>query len=157
MNAVLTKPLPVDQAEDILNFFIPYRRDKLNLGKPSADLEEVIEDSILSVFDFELLQKQFGNKVESAIEMMHMFLENLPEERGGIQAAYEKKDWIAVKELTHKFNGGVSYCAAARLQAACAKLEKAIREEKSEFFEDLYAQLCSEMVLLENQMREKLV
>jgi two-component system aerobic respiration control sensor histidine kinase ArcB len=128
MNAVLTKPLPVDQAEDILNFFIPYRRDKLNLGKPSADLE-----------------------------VMHMFLENLPEERGGIQAAYEKKDWIAVKELTHKFNGGVSYCAAARLQAACAKLEKAIREEKSEFFEDLYAQLCSEMVLLENQIREKLV
>lgn len=156
MNAVLTKPLQEDQARDILNSFIPYRREKLHQEEISPALEETIEYETLSAFDFELLKKQFSGKTEAAVEMIRSFLESLPEERREIQSAYEKKDWGAVKDLTHKFHGGVSYCAAPRLQKACTQLEKSIRKEKSTLFESCYTQLLDEIALAEKTMREEL-
>jgi len=157
MNAVLTKPLIKEKAEDILNSLIPYRREKLNLIEKPEDLEGTTHYQNLAVFDFELLKKQFGDKKEMAIEMVTVFLDGLPQELQQLQVAHEKKDWIDIKNLTHKLKGSVSYCGAMRLQAACAQLESAIREENNEIFEKLYNQLLNEVSLAEKEMKEKIL
>lgn len=155
MNAVLTKPLASEKAEDILNSFIPYRKDKLKLEKTDS-LAETINYKELAVFDFEGLKKRFDNSKESAIEMTMIFLDSLPQELEELNAAYEKKDWFVIKSLSHRLKGGVSYCAAMRLQEACDQLETAIREEKTELFESLYNQLLDDIALTEKAMREEL-
>ena len=51
MNAVLSKPLKKENAEDILNSFIPYRRDKLNAETSTIILKNTSE-SEYPVLDF---------------------------------------------------------------------------------------------------------
>jgi PAS domain S-box-containing protein len=153
MNAVLTKPLAREKAEDILNSFIPYRKDQLKSAMVSATEEEAVAE--LPVFDFEQVKNQFGNE-KSALEMVTMFVDSLPQEAEQIQAAYDKKDWHSVQLLTHRLKGGVSYCGASRLGEICLKLESAIKEEQSELWEELYQQLLNEISLAEKAIKTQI-
>lgn len=152
MNAVLTKPLGKEKAEDILNSFVPYRKSKLKATAVGSASETNIE---LPVFDFERVKAQFGNE-KSALEMVTLFVSSLPKEVEQLQAAYDKKDWHSVQLLTHRLRGGVSYCGAARLDQACSKLESAIRDGQSELWEELYQCLLREIPLAEKVMKEEL-
>lgn len=150
MNAVLTKPLAQKKAQDILNSFIPYRRDKLNLKEEPNSLAASSKELI--VFDFELVKKQFGE--DSANEVVALFLVDIPKSIEEIQAAYTNDDWLLVQSLTHKFKGGASYCGVMRLLEACTQLEDAVRNGESELCETLYHQLLDEVSLTEKAMRE---
>jgi PAS domain S-box-containing protein len=143
MNAVLTKPLGKEKAEDILNSFVPYRKNQLKAAVVDAGSEAKIE---LPIFDFERVKAQFGNE-KSALEMVAMFVDSLPQEVEQLQAAYNKKDWHSVQLLTHRLRGGVSYCGASRLDEVCSKLESAIRDEHSELWEELYQHMLNEISL----------
>jgi CheY-like chemotaxis protein len=156
MNAVLTKPLTEEKAEDVLNAFIPHRQNKLDVANTAQSLEETVENNALSIFDFEELVKQTGGKKEVAIEFITTFLAESPAEVRQIAEAHERQDWTAVKNTTHKFHGGVSYCAAARLRNACRNLESAIKSGKTELFENLYNELLREISLAEKTMKEEL-
>jgi len=153
MNAVLTKPLPQEKAEDILNSFIPYRREKLKSKETPDAIAETTPYQALAIFDFEELKTLSGHNEKVAIEVATFFLEGLPQELREIQAAYAQKDWSSVQSLTHKFKGGVSYCGAPRLKEACAQLENAIRAGESELFEKLYDALLSDIALTEREIR----
>jgi len=155
MNAVLTKPLVPDKAEDILNSFIPYRRDRLNIAEKPDAAAKAVNHEVLAVFDFELLKRQL-NSEKTAIEMATLFLTGLPQEVAEIQAAYEKGDWTIVQNLTHKLKGGVSYCGALRLQQTCGQLEHAIRAGESGLFEKLYGALLSDIALTETEIKATL-
>lgn len=150
MNAVLTKPLAREKAEDILNSFVPYRKDQLKLAMVSATEEEAAAE--LPVFDFEQVKKQFGNE-KSALEMVTMFVDSLPQETKQIQAAYDQKDWHSVQLLTHRLKGGVSYCGASRLGEICLKLESAIKDGQNELWEELYQHLLNEISLAEKTIK----
>lgn len=153
MNAILTKPLVQEKAEDILNSFIPHRKDRKKVEEPS---EQVIHYKELAIFDFELLKKQFGGK-ETATEMIMLFLKSLPHELQEIQTTYAKKDWHLIQRLIHKLRGGVSYTGAARFQEACAQLENAIKNGDHSLFEILYTQMLNEAALAEQAMRKEIV
>jgi two-component system, OmpR family, aerobic respiration control sensor histidine kinase ArcB len=155
MNAVLTKPLIQKKAEDILNSFIPYRRDRLNLKETSDSITKTTDYEELAIFNSESIKEQFGSK-ETAVEIINLFLEGLPQELQEIHTAYTRKDWSLAQKLTHKLKGGVSYCGAPRLKEACAQLENVIKNRESKRFENLYNQLLKAASLTEKTMRKEL-
>ena len=150
MNAVLTKPLIKEKAEDILNSFIPYRRDKLIA--PSNLSEVVDQQTVLAILDMQLLNTQFDASM--VIEITTLLLNELLQERHNLQVAYEKQDWLTLRNLSHKLKGGVSYCGAMRLQAACSQLEIAIKKSETEFYEKFYYHLLHEIASLEKAIQE---
>jgi len=157
MNAVLTKPLVQEKAEDILNSFIPYRRERLNLKKLPDTLAEAetSQQAALAIFNFEELKTLFGHNEQRAIDTVTFFLEKeLPQELQAIQAAHSKNDWLLIQGLAHKLKGGVSYCCALRLKEACDQLESAIRKGENEHLENLYTQLLKIAKLTEKTMKE---
>lgn len=152
MNAVLTKPLAKEKAEDILNSFIPYRKDKLKPAAANVAKGTAVE---LPIFDFERVKTQFGNE-NSALKMMTMFVDSLPQEVDQLQVAYSKKDWPSIQLLTHRLRGGVSYCGALRLDEVCSRLESAIRGGQGELWEELYQRMLSEISVAEKTIKENI-
>jgi len=153
MNAVLSKPLVKEKAEDILNSFIPYRKDKLKV-EASNTPEEITPKAEALVLDLEFVEKQFGK--DGAIATMTLLLESFSEDLVALQSAHKENDWLSVQDFTHKLKGGGSYCGTMRLIEACFNLESAIRAGKNELFEDFYNQLLDEIALASKAIQEKL-
>lgn len=156
INAVLTKPLIQEKAEDILNSFIAYRREKLTSKNLSNFLDKTTSYHELATFDFNLIKSQFGHDEEVAIQMVTLFLEELPKELENIQTAYRNKDWPSLQQLAHKIRGGVSYCGMPRLKEACDQLEHTLRNEKHSDYEKIYDQLIKTIALTEKDAKEKI-
>lgn len=154
MNAVLTKPLIQEKAEDILNSFIPYRRERLKVQESIDSIEKNTPYEELPIFDFELLKERLGGE-SMAIGMAKLCLQTLPKELQELQVAHTQGAWSLVKNLTHKMKGGVSYCSAPRLEEACSQLEDAIRNGENACFETLYEQLLKAAALTEEKIKEK--
>ncbi|MCZ6909740.1 MAG: Hpt domain-containing protein [Rickettsia endosymbiont of Ixodes persulcatus] len=53
-----------------------------------------------------------------------------------------ENDWVAIKNMAHKWKGGASYCGASRLEQACEQLTAVLQKPNSlEDAEVLYQQL----------------
>lgn len=154
MNAVLTKPLAKGKAEDILNSFISHRRNTLKPLTVDA-MPSPLSQVALPVFDFEWVRNQFGSE-KVALDMMAVFLSDLPHEVEQLQTAHDRKDWPALQALAHRLKGGVSYCGASRLNKACLELEVAVKDEQRELWDGLYDRLLREIFLLEEEIKPKL-
>lgn len=154
MNAVLSKPLVKEKAEDILNAFIPYRKQQ----EQAKNTEPLLETDHLKlegmVIDFEKAKKQLGEE-RIAHELLHLFVTSLPEEVEKLKTAHQNKDWDAMKAVAHKLIGGSSYCGTTRLQIVCTKLETAIRINKADLLDSLYKQLCTEIKAVEEAVKIK--
>ncbi|MCD6040262.1 MAG: putative sensory box sensor histidine kinase/response regulator [Gammaproteobacteria bacterium] len=151
INAVLSKPLMKEKAEDILNSFVPFRKNNVSSKIVSANNGDNVE---LDIFNFEFLKKQFGK--EEAIQIANLFFNELSQELVELKLAYTKKDWLAIKRLTHKLKGNAGYCGAMQLETVCSKLESVIQSEEMNLFEELYHQLLEEIALLDDKARKEI-
>ncbi len=156
MNAVISKPLEKEKAEDLLNAFIPYRKQrsgasvKLKSQSTSESLE--IEGKVV---DFESAKKQLGENEELLHQLLAMLANEIPGELKKIKAAHKNGDWESVGEIAHKLKGGASYCGAVRLQAVCGRLESAIKREETKLANALYNILLEEVSAAEKAVRNK--
>ncbi len=156
MNAVLSKPLIKEKAEDILNAFIPYRKQqeepviKLEL-QPEIDLLKIEGE----VIDFENAKIQLDGKEEMVHELLNMLIASFPEEVKKLEAAYKKEDWKSISAIAHKLKGGSNYCGTMRLQTVCVRLETSIKDSQIELASDLYKQLLVEINAIEEVVINK--
>jgi two-component system aerobic respiration control sensor histidine kinase ArcB len=143
MNAVLTKPLGKEKAEDILDSFIAFRQQPSAEPKPASTEQNYFHLSG-AVLDFQQVEKQYASK-DAALKIIYLMANSLTNEKGKISKAYKQKNWPEIQALAHKLNGGASYCGTKRLQQACAHLEAAISSDNNNLYERLYQQLETEI------------
>lgn len=146
MNAVLSKPLLKDTAEDILNAFIPERLRKDGLTPCSIKSDE--KSSLFSlpnkILDHTLGINATGNE-KILQELVEMLFNNISDELKLLNISYSKHNWEAIQDIVHKLNGGASYCGALRLRDACAHLEDYLSTGSTELKDALYKQVVNEI------------
>lgn len=156
MNAVLAKPLVKEKAEDILNAFVPYRKQPLNTAKHGlAEIQPDLFKIEGNIIDFELAKRMLNGKEELVHDMLNLLVNSLPEEQIKLQEHYTKEEWPAIQGIAHKLKGGASYCGTIRLKEACSQLEEAIKKGSKEIRALLYQQLLSEFAILTETVRNK--
>ncbi len=80
-------------------------------------------------FDAALSLRLAHGRPDAAREMIEALIEGMPEEISNIREAVGKEDVDRVRELAHRFNGGLQYCGVPRLRRAAQRLETAARSE----------------------------
>jgi PAS domain S-box-containing protein len=151
MEAVLSKPLSKEKAEDILCAFIPSRhtsQEPIPIP-PQTTSMEAFPPITGPVLDLESVAQTQGFEMDMVKEMLEMMLSALPDSSQQMETAYQQQDWNGLTKLVHKLRGSASYCGAPRLFMACQQLENYLREDKTEFAEMLYQRLKEEVAAVQ--------
>ena len=147
MNAVLNKPLCLEEAEKILNDFIPARKKWLT-GPPPIPSEE-------KIFDFDYAKNLLGDNETAIWETLIQFVESLPYEAKKLEEAYQRENWLAIQALANKLKGGSSYCGTLRLKLICSELDNTIEAGLMRQAEDIYHNLLVEIEALQKFIKEQ--
>jgi two-component system aerobic respiration control sensor histidine kinase ArcB len=145
MNAVLSKPLVKEKAQEILDAFFPER------GKKELEsLKDESMESDLFILPEKIMDIDAGKEIMNGDEnlfkeMIGMLVNSLPEELDKLNQAYQQGDWETIGAIAHKLAGSASYCATHRLKGACSNLEKHLRKGNKELADKLYTQLLNEI------------
>ncbi|WP_218814559.1 ATP-binding protein [Rickettsiella endosymbiont of Dermanyssus gallinae] len=135
MDAVFNKPLTPEKAAEILVAFISHK-DQSQRAVPKAT-DSLQSTSLLNI---ERAVELIGKK-EVVKECLDLLVSGLNEEVEIIKQQHKKSDWLAIRNMAHKWKGGASYCSASRLEQACEQLAAAIQTKSPEEMEVLYQQL----------------
>ena len=152
MNAVVTKPLTKEKAEEILNAFIPYREKFYTNKQIEQSTFPPIERKII---DIELMKDIFNGKDELIDEMLTMLMDSFSEELAALDQYLKEGNWLAIRDIAHKLKGGASYCGTTHLKEACSYLEACIKAGKEDLYVAAYKQMLQEMALVEDAVRNK--
>lgn len=106
INAIFQKPLLKENAIQLLNTY---------LKSDSAMREKVI--------DLSLGAKRLGKTEADAKAMLQLLVASIDKDKVMIEAALQQKNWPLLKQANHKLLGGLMYCGAPILEAACQQLQ----------------------------------
>jgi len=148
MNAVFNKPLSLEQAEKILNDFIPIRKKWLIDPSPPIPSEE-------KIFDFDYAKRLLGDNDTTIWETLIQFVESLSYEAKKLEEAYQRGNWLAIQALANKLKGGSSYCGTLRLKSICSELDNTIEAGLVSQAEDVYHNLLAEIEALQKFIKEQ--
>jgi two-component system, OmpR family, aerobic respiration control sensor histidine kinase ArcB len=138
MNAVISKPLCQEEAEKILNAFIPARRKSLERQSQNIQNEE-------KIVDFNYAKKLLGDNETLVWETLTMFVQSFPHEAKKLEEAYQQENWEAIQTIANKLKGSASYCGTLRLKAVCTELDNYIESGLTMLISELYQQLLTEL------------
>lgn len=129
MNKVISKPISLAIMNELLSDFLPKEQEKLNT--PIVSISNEIpknQSDLFNIDHFPLLDiatgiKTFGS-IETLRELLDLMLnEEIPKHIEAIEQAYDKQNWIKIKQLAHNIKSSALYCGALRMQYACQYLE----------------------------------
>jgi len=152
MNAVISKPLTKEKAEEILNTFIAYRKEP----REDNTIQEIIFSPVEGqIIDIHMMKSIVGGKEELIDEMLNLLVDSFPTELQALELFYKSGDWSAIQDIAHKLKGGASYCGTVRLKAASAQLERCIKSRRNDLYVSCYKQLLTEMASVEEAVKSK--
>lgn len=93
--------------------------------------------------DWSLCLKLALNKEDIAREMLDRIVASLPQEKQGLQQAYQQQDHDNLCKLAHKLHGACCYSGLPSLKIAAKNLEIAITNKVVHEYENLYHQLIA--------------
>lgn len=152
MNAIYTKPLTQDKTENILNAFIPHRKQNSDARKMSFDKKGQESPIKQDIVDHDFIKKQLGDNQGMISNLFNLLAHDLQDELQQLELAYKKADWQAIQAIAHKLKGGASYIGAARLLEACLLLEQSIEKQEANTFDSLYNKLLNEVAAVRQVM-----
>lgn len=148
MNAIVTKPLRKEKAQNVLNEFIPSRRRWSKYDEKKDSANEIFEHEE-KIIDFEYA-KSLGNNETLIKEILATLVESLSWETKRLQEAYQQENWEVLSAVAHRLKGAASYCGTLRLESACSKLEECIQTGLTSLVDNLYERLLCEIETLQN-------
>ncbi|RMX18765.1 response regulator [Legionella jordanis] len=146
MNAVITKPLTAKYCTDIVDSFIPGRKQeelKQEPAFPSSVSEE--NSTLFNLKDFPILDIEKGIDTTGSesmlVEMLSiMITESLPNDLESLKKAHEADDWYTVQRIAHKIKGGAVYVGTVKIKMACQYLEGYWKTGQRDLLLPLYQQ-----------------
>lgn len=145
MDAVLTKPLTQHNAAEIINSFIPSPLEKTTAPTPTTrrDLPDNDEE-LFHLNQFSLLDEADAchncGSIDTAKQMLHLLVQELPNDIAQMKSAYAKQDYPMVEQIAHKIKGGAVYLGTHRMKYACQYVERYWKSGERALFSPLYQQ-----------------
>lgn len=101
MDAILSKPLLQNTAEDIISAFISFQiyKDEHKIN----DKTDSFFASTGKVIDHDESLAKMGDDLQAAEEMMVIFVTGLKEDMPNLLDAKGKNNWLQVESIVHKF------------------------------------------------------
>lgn len=154
MDAVLSKPLLKETANEILNAFIPKHRTALEPAKSPTKQSQTngLFDLPEKTIDLQLGEQLMRGNKEQAKEMLKLLLISLSEELPSLQKAFGLQDWKTIHNIAHKLHGGACYCGVPRLKLACHNLETYLKQGETELQDALYQQMLAEIEAVKEKL-----
>jgi CheY-like chemotaxis protein len=150
-DALLTKPLLTDKAEDLLITYVSTGKKDMIATKTLSQLPT--KDDIIS---YSALNKiTHDGSINPFDTIFPMMIEALHTEKPKLKSAYTNRNWASLHFLVHKLRGSAAYCAAKRLEKHCEKLETYLEENQTiqkTKINTLYKHLVSEINALEKKL-----
>lgn len=142
MNAIYTKPLTPEKAEEIVTAFIPQHQKNISpMVSGSSESADLLKNLLAIDMDRAI---QFMGNIEFVKEGLALLISGLTEDLQVVQQRHENNDWQAIKAIAHKWRGGAAYCGARRLEEACQQLETYLQTGSFKQAEIFYQQLIQE-------------
>ncbi|CDZ78022.1 Aerobic respiration control sensor protein ArcB [Legionella massiliensis] len=147
MNAVLSKPLTLQNCSDIIESFIPgQRKEKSEISKNNGLPEEVSHLFELSQFPLLNLEEGINTLGDKAVlfDMLKLMINGeLTKDLAMMKEAHDNNDWDKIQQVAHKIKGGSVYVGAIRMGIACQYLERYWKTGQRDLLEQLYQQLIA--------------
>jgi histidine phosphotransfer protein HptB len=121
------------------------------------NLESQFSATDSSAFDIDwqqLNQLSEGNS-EFELELLQMFIEDLPTYIEEIKVALNREDLVTVNRLAHQIKGSSGNLGAKKLQNLGADLEKMAQEDNAELIKNTIPKLERGLIAIEQIIREK--
>jgi two-component system aerobic respiration control sensor histidine kinase ArcB len=151
MNAVLSKPLVQEKAQEILDAFIPYR-----VQEEAKFLKNDVQPNLFAlpgkILDIDMAGEIMKGNKNLLREIINMLIEGLPEELDKLNQAYKEGDWEMVGFIAHKLAGSACYCGTQRLKSACLNLKNNLKNK--ELSDKLFRQLLKEMDAVQKECQK---
>lgn len=156
MDAVLSKPLMQNTAQDIINAFVPSRKTSSPQQAPLKTTST--EDKLTGItglpIDIIEAMSKINGPIEMAKELIHLLVQGFEEDTPRLQEAKRKNNWDVIKAIVHKYRGGSLYCGTPRFQQACVRLEDYLSGEETALREMLYQQLFDELASVREALKK---
>lgn len=145
INYVLQKPLSYNLTQKIIQTCLI---DRMNSNQKTSALDA-------AAINLDEATRILGGNKELALELLTLFIQQLPDVRSKIQHAHQKKDWIALRQILHKLHGAASYCGIGKLRAICFNIENQLKNDSScKIDEAEMGQLFAEISIIEKAFKE---
>lgn len=102
----------------------------------------------MAVIDLEMGKKLAGNNKTLALDILTMFMTNLPAEAKEINALCQANHFSELQKQVHKMRGGVAYCGLPRFKSFLADMEAAIKNNATASLPSFLDQFNIEVALL---------
>lgn len=136
------KPIQGKEIHDVIQKDIV---SPLGFELPIAE-EELFQLDKYPIFDYEEGMVRTGGSESGLKKLLKLAINDvMPVEIANLKAAYDRKDWEKIQELSHKLKGGSVYCGTIRMTFACQYMERYYKAGHRKLLERLYQQLITTM------------
>jgi two-component system aerobic respiration control sensor histidine kinase ArcB len=162
MDAVLSKPLSKERAQDILNAFVPKREQPQPVKAKSKRVKNTQAATPQSellmlegpVIDLALGVKVLGTNKTAVKQMIALMLKGAEQDDiPKMKIAHENQEWPTIREIAHKIRGGLVYCGTPRAYQAFSHLNDYVKAGNTELQEALYQQALTEMERVKKEFK----
>ena len=133
MNSYFTKPfIPNELYAEIQKLL---SGNKLNLEIPKttiADSTENVPNSILTAndFDFSMLLSLYNHNYVKMIDILRLYLEQIPLQIYGLKEACVNNDWKKVRTIAHSIKSTMNYLGMKQIHISALEIEQNIDNEQ---------------------------
>lgn len=144
MNAVLSKPLTLEHATQVLQKFVPApppppQKEPITPYDLPLREEDMFHLEQFALLDSELGLKNCGN-LNMLIQLLTIIVNDIPQNLEQMKKAYESQNYNQIEKIAHSFKGSAVYVGTTRMKYACQYVERYWKSGKRQLFDQLYHQ-----------------
>ncbi|MBX7172152.1 MAG: PAS domain S-box protein [Pyrinomonadaceae bacterium] len=120
----------------------PIRKDQLQRALEKCSLENMMPDQtkVTDSIDFTILnalKELSGDSDQLIIELIQMFIEDVPEHLNNLKQSYSAKEFEKLKGSAHALKGSCASLGAVKMASFCAAIEDSIQFDSTSEIDDL--------------------
>lgn len=154
MNAVITKPLSIDQLQIVLDQYIGNSRS--GAQKPAKEAratresnEQLLEKlEALNTIQAKTALERVNGKIKIYVHMLEQYLQDYSTFMSRLRQHYEHQDYAEITRALHTLKGATSYLGADRVLQLAIEGERIAREQQASVFIAYLERLEHELNLL---------
>lgn len=100
----------------------------------TEEIKQTAEQAPMALDLNKTIELSGGNK-QLALEIIQMFMKELPSLQNNMQIAYQEKEWSSLQETIHKLHGSSRFCAMAELQQVAGDFEAVLHKNATDKFQ----------------------
>ncbi len=123
IDVLMHKPLMLQQAVEVIEQLV-YGEEKPPVRDQPSNVnhEEII--------DLNLGAKIIGKDYDTALELLQMFVNQLPSDLAELEDAYQHHKFDQLGKIVHRLHGSLCYCGAPRFKKVVQQFDVALQEKK---------------------------